>query len=80
MLPERKGPAGKRDLLWFLIAAALPVPWVAAHALGGLGLQPEAVAVVAGLAILGSAFLLSWSMELAERDIPSRSRCSCWRW
>jgi cation:H+ antiporter len=70
MLPERKGPAGKRDLLWFLIAAALPVPWVAAHALGGLGLQPEATAVLAGLAILGAAFLLSWSMELAERDIP----------
>jgi len=70
MLPERKGPAGKRDLLWFLIAAALPVPWVAARALGGLGLQHEGTAVLAGLAILGAAFLLSWSMELAERDIP----------
>ncbi len=70
MLPERKGPAGKRDLVWFLIAAALPVPWVAAHALGGLGLQHEGIAALSGFAILGAAFLLSWSMELAERDIP----------
>ena len=29
----------------------------------------DAIAVLSGLAILGAAFLLSWSMELAEHDI-----------
>jgi len=61
---------GKRDLGWFLLAAAFPVPWLTAYHLGGLGLPPEWEAVLAGVSILGSAFMLSWSMELAERDIP----------
>jgi cation:H+ antiporter len=43
---------------------------VVAHALGGLSLSNELTAVLAGLAILGAAFMLSWSCELAERDIP----------
>ncbi len=60
----------RRDLGWFLMAAFLPVPWIAAYHLGGLGLPPEMEALLSGLAILGAAFLLSWSMELAERDIP----------
>jgi cation:H+ antiporter len=60
----------KRDLGWFVLAAALPVPWLAAYHLGGLGLPPEWQATLSGVAILGSAFMLSWSMELAERDIP----------
>jgi cation:H+ antiporter len=38
--------------------------------LEGLGLSPEVTATLAGVAILGSAFLLSWATELAERDIP----------
>jgi cation:H+ antiporter len=70
-MPARKqAPAGMRELGGFLAAAALPVPWVIAHALGGVGLQAEIVALLAGLAILGSAFILSWATELAERDIP----------
>ena len=60
----------RRDLGWFLVAAFLPVPWVVAYQLGGLGLPPVAIALLAGFAILGAAFMLSWSMELAERDIP----------
>jgi cation:H+ antiporter len=60
----------RRDLGWFLVAGFLPVPWIAAYHLGGLGLPPEMEATLSGLAILGAAFLLSWSMELAERDIP----------
>jgi len=70
MIPKRKGPIGKRDLAWFLFAATLPLPWLVAQGFGGLGLQAEWIAIFAGVAILGSAFLLSWSMELAERDIP----------
>jgi cation:H+ antiporter len=67
---KRKGPIGKRDLAWFLFAATLPLPWIVADSFGGLGLQHEVIAVLSGLSILGSAFLLSWSMELAEHDIP----------
>lgn len=65
---RRRGRA--RDLGLFGLAIFLPVPWVVAQALGGLGIEPEVVAALAGLAILGSAFLLSWSCEVAEQDIP----------
>jgi cation:H+ antiporter len=60
----------KRDLLAMAFAGALPLPWVALHHFPGLELPSELVAVVAGLSILGGAFLLSWATELAERDIP----------
>ena len=60
----------KRDFLALFGAALLPLPWMLAHEFPGLGLQPELVAVLSGLAILGAAFLLSWATELAERDIP----------
>jgi cation:H+ antiporter len=60
----------RRDLLWFAFAVLLPIPWVVSHALGGLGIAPGFVALLAGTAILGAAFMLSWSCELAERDIP----------
>lgn len=59
-----------RDLAWFAAAVALPVPWVVAEAWGGLSIPPEIVIALAGSAILGAAFMLSWSCELAERDIP----------
>jgi cation:H+ antiporter len=60
----------KRDVSLFVVSALLPMPWLVAHAIGGLSLPAEAVAPMAGLAILGGAFLLSWATELAERDIP----------
>jgi cation:H+ antiporter len=60
----------KRDFLALFGAALLPVPWLVARELPGLALEPELVAVLSGLAILGGAFLLSWATELAERDIP----------
>jgi cation:H+ antiporter len=60
----------KRDLLLLLGAGGLAAPWVLLHHFHGLGLPPELVAALAGLAILGAAFLLSWATELAERDIP----------
>ncbi len=63
-------PVRTRALLWFAFGIALPVPWVVAEALGGLGIPGEFVILLAGCAILGSAFMLSWSCELAERDIP----------
>jgi cation:H+ antiporter len=60
----------KRDLVWFAVAAALPLPWVVANSLEGLGASPELISVLAGVAIVGGAFLLSFATELAERDIP----------
>jgi cation:H+ antiporter len=60
----------KRDVLAFVAAGGLPVPWAVAQSFGGLGLPQEIVACLSGLAILGGAFVLSWAMELAERDVP----------
>jgi cation:H+ antiporter len=60
----------KRDLIWFAIAATLPLPWVVANSLEGLGATPELISLLAGVAIVGGAFLLSFATELAERDIP----------
>ena len=60
----------RRDLLWFGFALALPIPWAMAEAWGGLGIAAEWVAAMAGLSILGAAFMLSWACELAEREIP----------
>jgi len=59
-----------RELLWLLVALALPLPWLQAAVRDGAGLSHEVVAPLAGFAIVGAAFLLSWAVELAERDIP----------
>lgn len=69
MTPEAP-PQRKRDVALFVISGLLPLPWLLAHGVGGLSLPPEIVAPLAGFAILGGAFLLSWATELAERDIP----------
>ena len=60
----------RRDLAWFAMGLVLPVPWVVASALGGLGIPFGWVAVLSGLSILGAAFMLSWSCEIGERYIP----------
>lgn len=60
----------RRDLVWFGFAMVLPVPWIMAEAWGGLGIAAEWVATMAGISILGAAFMLSWACELAEREIP----------
>ena len=63
-------PAARRALAWFVLALLLPLPWAVADAFGGLGIDSIWVAILSGLAILGAAFMLSWSCEVAERDIP----------
>jgi len=45
------------------------VPWVACRLLG-VALPNGIVALLAGLGILGAAFLLSWAVEVAELDVP----------
>jgi cation:H+ antiporter len=61
---------GVRDVLWLIGALAVPVPWLLAMGNDGAGLSHEVIAPLAGIAIVGAAFLLSWAVELAERDIP----------
>ncbi len=64
------GQAGAwRDWLWLAISLAIPLPWIVVHVRGAHP-APELVALLAGAAILGSAMLLSWATELAEKDIP----------
>lgn len=63
-----------KQLIWLIFAGILTVPWLALE-LGGYGhhlvqTNPGLVSVLAGLAIIGAAFILSWGAELAERDIP----------
>ena len=62
--------AGWQGLLVFAGGGLVSVPWIVAHSIQGLGLEPEVVATLSGLAIVGGAFVLSWATELAERDIP----------
>ncbi len=58
------------DGLALVGAAALPLPWMVCHHVLATELPPEIVAPLTGISILGSAFLLAWATELAERDIP----------
>ena len=52
-----------------LLALAVSVPW-SVCALQGSSLADGLVAVLAGISILGAAFLLSWVVETAELDLP----------
>ncbi len=56
-----------RIIAWLAIALALPLPWLLAveESLGH-----ATIASLTGIAIVGAAFLLSWSVELGEQDLP----------
>ena len=53
----------------YLLAAAASAPWLGCVVTGQ---HPEGLptALMTGVAILGSAFLLSWACEVAEEDVP----------
>lgn len=70
MSPSEAKSGGARDFLWLLAMLLVPLPWLSAALRDGAGLSHELTAVAAGVAIVGAAFLLSWAVELAERDIP----------
>jgi cation:H+ antiporter len=57
---------------WVLLAFLLPAPWIFLDMITHKAAQmsPGVVSLFSGLAIIGAAFLLSWAVELAERDIP----------
>jgi len=63
-----------RSLLWLLVATLVALPWMVMAWTGEghhlLATHPGFVSVLAGVAIIGAAFILSWGTELAERDIP----------
>ena len=60
-----------RTLIWLFIAVAITLPWMF-FALSGQGhhlaeTHPAQVSLLAGISIIGAAFILSWGTELAER-------------
>jgi cation:H+ antiporter len=60
------------NVIWLLSAMLVPVVWLVAH-LGGHDstMSPLMVSSLSGLAIVSSAFLLSWATELAEEYVPA---------
>jgi cation:H+ antiporter len=58
-----------RQVTWIAAAVALPVVWFVVH-FADLTHDPVSVALVSGAGIFGAAFLLSWSSEVAQLDIP----------
>ena len=56
-----------RVIAWLAFSLAMPLPWLLGDesALGHV-----AIAALTGFAIIGAAFLLSWSVELGEQDLP----------
>ena len=62
-------PHPMKQAIWIPIAIGATVPGLAIWS-SGAHLPDVAAASLFGLAIIGSAFLLSWASEVAEIDIP----------
>jgi cation:H+ antiporter len=63
----------RHPLVALVFAAAVTAPWVGVHAMGGpehLGLGTLETVFLAGIAVLGSSFMLAWGAETAEKDVP----------
>ncbi|RRJ29431.1 sodium:calcium antiporter [Halocatena pleomorpha] len=68
----------RHPLIAVIVALVLTIPWIGTFvSSGGYGtvhpgenIAPSVAVVVAGLAILGAAFLLAWAAETAEKDVP----------
>jgi hypothetical protein len=54
-------------LLPVVVALRRPAPWLVVR-FGGPAVSPPIVSILTALAILGAAFLLSWSAELLQMD------------
>jgi cation:H+ antiporter len=53
------------------VAFALTLPWLGAWATGAAhGFSTVTIVTLSGIAVLGSAFLLTWGAETAEKDVP----------
>ncbi len=52
-------------------AVLLTLPWIGVWAtIGTHGMSPLPQVAIAGVAVLGAAFLLAWGAESAEKDVP----------
>ena len=60
--------SSRASLVLLLGALLLPVPWLGLRLAGFHG-DPLLVSLLAGVAILGAAFLLSWGAELLQIDV-----------
>src|SRR5215208_5369370 len=60
--------ASGRDVLFMVIAVLVTLPWLVLRFQGYHG-DPAVVAALSGLAIVGSAFILSWAAEAFEKDV-----------
>ena len=67
--PTPDPPHPMKQAIWIPIAIGATVPGLAIW-ISGAHLPDVAAASLFGLAIIGSAFLLSWASEVAEIDIP----------
>lgn len=56
------------SLLWIGLAVALTLPWLVLR-LQGAHPEPLLMALLAGLTIVGAAFLLSWASEVAQLEV-----------
>ena len=66
-------PAGSeratgRDLVFMIAAVAVTLPWIVLR-FQGYHDNPAVIAGLAGLAIVGAAFMLSWAAEAFEKDV-----------
>ena len=58
-----------RYVAWIAFALALPALWFVVH-FAQLTHDPVTIALASGAGIFGAAFLLSWTSEVAQLDIP----------
>lgn len=65
----KKSPERRKHLLYLGLAAAACLQWALLR-FAGARFPPPLGALAPGLAILGAAFLLSWTAEAAELDLP----------
>lgn len=75
ILESNTPQAHGRNWAYLMLAIAATLPWIAMSLIGPRdshghsSLAPLVVAALAGLAILGAAFILSWAAEVAQLDM-----------
>ncbi len=59
----------RREKISLAIAISASIPWIVSF-LFSIHHPPHVTALLSGLAVISSAFIISWSVETAEIDIP----------
>jgi len=61
----------RRAAVALVLAVGLTVPWIGVSVSGVTAtLDPGTTVLLSGIAVLGTAFLLAWAAETAEKDVP----------